>query len=144
MLSPKSIIVSWKPILFTEVTGYVVSYTSFVRYARDDNVTVSGANVSHIAIEKLQEYTNYSITVQSVTNNTVSDASGVVSVRTWSDGKGINFVRESVFCITAYVSISPLMAVFLVSRQSLLPHTHTILPVAPPNWSYYMAKSKLW
>jgi len=103
VLSPKSINVSWQPILFTEVTGYVVSYTGSVRYAGGDTMTVSGATVSHIAIENLEENAIYEITVRSVTNNTFSDASDIISVRTWSDGKGINFVRGSVFCITACV-----------------------------------------
>ncbi|XP_065894463.1 complement receptor type 2-like isoform X2 [Dysidea avara] len=85
VLSPQSIKVSWQPILSTEVAGYTVSYTSVVRYARGDNVTVSGATTSHILIQTLEENTHYDITVKSVTDNSISDASDVISVLTWTD-----------------------------------------------------------
>jgi len=106
VLSPKSINVSWQPILFSEVTGYMLSYTSAARYARGDNVTVSGATVSHMVIEKLEENTVYNITVHGVTNNSISDASDAVSVLTWTDGKRINFVD-----VVCYIT-EPTMCMF--------------------------------
>ena len=89
VLTPRSINVSWQPILSSQVVGYVVSYISTVQYARSGDVTISGAAVSHTVIEKLEENTLYNITVQSVTgtNNSVGDVSDVVTVLTWANGK---------------------------------------------------------
>lgn len=89
VLAPKIIGVSWDPIESTEVTGYLITYTTAAAYARGNNVTVYGHNVSKVLLKNLEENTLYSITVQSISANKVSGPSNVVSAVTWSTGQCI-------------------------------------------------------
>ena len=87
VLAPKIIEVSWDPFVSTEVTSYIITYTTTAVYTTGNNVTVHGHNVSKVLLRNLEENTPYSITVQSVSANTVSGPSIVASLMTWPSGK---------------------------------------------------------
>ena len=87
VLSPKIIQVSWDPFVSTEVTSYLITYTTTAVYTTGNNITVHGRNVSIVLLRNLEENTLYSITVQSVSANTISGPSIVTSLMTWPSGK---------------------------------------------------------
>ena len=92
VLAAKIIEVSWDPFVSEEVTGYLITYSTTVVYARGDSITVHGNNASKLVLRNLEEDTLYSITIQSISSNKVSGPSNVVSVITWTSSKHAIYV----------------------------------------------------
>ena len=88
MLTSHSVVVIWKPSL-SNVTGYLISYTTKASYTSGGSVTVNGGNTTSGTLTNLEEDTLYTITVQATTisDNRKSVNSNEVSVRTYTDGK---------------------------------------------------------
>jgi len=85
VLTPRSIVVTWDTFPSSYgVTEYLISYTTTASYASGGIITVNDSNGTLV---NLEEYTNYTITVQAISNNILSDNSTEVSVTTYSDGK---------------------------------------------------------
>ena len=89
VVSSRSIQITWKPSSSSDITGYLISYTTTASYInnneRSNSITVSTTSGTLI---NLEEDTLYAITVQATTNdNRMSANSNEVSVRTYTDGK---------------------------------------------------------
>ena len=79
---------TWEPSSSSDVTGYLISYTTTASYTSGGNVTVNGGSTTSVTLTNLEEDTLYTITVQATTNdNRTSANSNEVSVRTYTDGK---------------------------------------------------------
>ena len=79
---------TWEPSSSSDVTGYLISYTTTASYTSGGNVTVNGGSTTRVTLTNLEEDTLYTITVQATTNdNRTSANSNEVSVRTYTDGK---------------------------------------------------------
>ena len=88
MLTPRSVVVSWEPSSSSDVTGYLISYTTNASYTSGGNVTVNDGSTTSGSLTNLEEDTLYTITVQATTSdNRMSANSNEVSVRTYTDGK---------------------------------------------------------
>ena len=87
MLTPRSVEVSWEPSSSTDVTGYLIAYTTTASYTSGGSVPVDGGNTTNYAFTDLEENTLYTITVQATSDNRMSANSNEVSVRTYTDGK---------------------------------------------------------
>ena len=88
MLSPRSIKVSWDGSLSsTEVTGYLISYTTNALYTSGGSVTVNDGDTTSHTLTNLEEYTTYTITIQVTTNSIMGPKSDELSVITLTDGK---------------------------------------------------------
>ena len=88
VLTSRSILISWKISSSSNVTGYLISYTTTALYTSGGNVTVDGGSTTSGTLTNLEEDTLYTITVQSIDSyNRMSANSNEVSVRTYSDGK---------------------------------------------------------
>ena len=88
-MTSRSIQITWEPSSSTDVTGYLISYTTTASYInnneRSKSATVSTTSGTFI---NLEEDTLYTITVQATTSdNRMSANSNEVSVRTYTDGK---------------------------------------------------------
>ena len=84
-----SIQITWEPSSSSDVTGYLISYTTTASYVsssdRSKSITVSTTSGT---LTNLEEDTLYTITVQATTSdNRMSANSNEVSVRTYTDGK---------------------------------------------------------
>ena len=71
----------------TEVTGYLISYTTNVSYTSGGSATVNGGSTTSHILTNLEEYTTYTITVQVTTNTGMGPKSDELSVTTLTDGK---------------------------------------------------------
>ena len=88
MLTPRSVEVTWNQSSSSDVTGYLISYTTTASYTSGGSVTVSGGSTTSHTLTNLEEDTLYTITVQATTSdNRMSANSNEVSVRTYTDGK---------------------------------------------------------
>ena len=88
VLTPRRIEVTWSPSLSSNVTGYLISYTTNASYTSDGSVTVSGGGTTSGTLTNLEEDTFHTITVQATTSdNRTSANSNEVSVKTYTDGK---------------------------------------------------------
>ena len=84
-----SIQITWEPSSSSDVTGYLISYTTTASYVsssdRSKSITVSTTSGT---LTNLEEDTLYTITVQVTTSdNRMSANSNEVSVSTYTDGK---------------------------------------------------------
>ena len=88
VLTSRSIFISWELSSSSNVTGYLISYTTTALYTSSGNVTVDGGSTTSHALTNLEEDTLYTISVQSIDSyNRMSANSNEVSLRTYSDGK---------------------------------------------------------
>ena len=87
MLTPRSVEVTWTLSSSSDVTGYLISYTTTASYTIGGSVMVNGGNNTSLTLRNLEENTIYSITVQSITSDERSAQSTAVSVTTYTDGK---------------------------------------------------------
>ena len=88
VVTSRSIQITWKPSSSTDVTSYLISYTTTASYTGGGNVTVDGGSTTSGTLTNLEEDTLYTITVQATTSHsTMSTNSNEVSVRTYTDGK---------------------------------------------------------
>ena len=87
VLTSRSVEVTWEQSTSSDITGYLISYTTDASYASDGNVTVIGGDtISHI-LSDLEENTPYSIAIQAIRNGIISVSSNEVSVTTYTDSK---------------------------------------------------------
>ena len=87
MLTPRSIEVTWTISSSSDVTGYLISYTTTAEYTSDGSVTVNGRSTTSHTLSNLEENTLYTIGVQAITNDGRISGNIVVSVTTYTDGK---------------------------------------------------------
>ena len=88
VLTSHSIQITWEPSSSSDVTSYLISYTTTASYTSGGNVRVDGGSTTSHVLTNLEEDTLYTITVQSIDSyNRMSANSNEVSVRTYSDGK---------------------------------------------------------
>ena len=88
VVTSRSIQITWEPSLSSDVTGYLISYTTTALYTSGGNVTENGSSTASGTLTNLKEDTLYIITVQATTSdNRMGANSNEVSVRTYTDGK---------------------------------------------------------
>ena len=87
VLTSRSVEVTWEQSTLSDITGYLISYTTNAPYASGGNVTVIGGNTTSHILSNLEENTPYSITIQTVRNDVISASSNEVSVITYTDSK---------------------------------------------------------
>ena len=87
MLTPRSVVVTWEPSSSSDVTGYLISYTTTASYASGGKVTMDDVYSTTYTLTNLEEDTLYTITVQAASSSRMSANSNEVSVRTYTDGK---------------------------------------------------------
>ena len=88
VVTSRSIQITWEPSSSDDVTGYLISYTTTASYTSGGSVTVDGSSTTSDTLTNLEEYTLYTITVQSTTSDNIMSAnSDEVSVRTYTGGK---------------------------------------------------------
>ena len=87
VLTPRSVEVTWEPSSSSDVTGYLILYTTTASYTSDGSVTVDGGSTTSYTLTNLEENTFYAITVQATSDNRMSANSSEVSVRTYTNGK---------------------------------------------------------
>ena len=84
----RSIQITWEPSPSSDVTGYLISYTTTASYTSGGSVMVDGGSTTSGTLTNLEEDTLFTITVQATTSdNRMSANSNEVSVRTYTDGK---------------------------------------------------------
>ena len=86
VLTPRSVEVTWTVSSSSDVTGYLISYTTTAEYTSGGSVTVNGRSTTSHTLSNLEEGTFYTITVQANSNNGNAN-SDPVSVTTYTDGK---------------------------------------------------------
>ena len=86
MLTPRSVEVTWTVSSSTDVTGYIISYTTTAEYTSGGSVMLSNSATSY-TLSNLDESTLYTIGVQATTNDGRMSGNIVVSVTTYTDGK---------------------------------------------------------
>ena len=88
VLTPRSVVVTWELSSSSNVTGYLISYTTTALYTSGGRVTVDGCSTTSGTLTNLEEDTLYTITVQATNSaNIMSANSNEVSVRTYTDGE---------------------------------------------------------
>ena len=87
MVGPRSVQVTWTLSSSSDVTGYLISYTTTASYTSGGSVMVSGGSATRDTLNNLEENTLYTITVQATSNNGMSANSNAVPVTTDTDGK---------------------------------------------------------
>ena len=88
VITSRSVEITWSHSSSSDVTGYLISYTTTASYNSGGNVTVNGGSTTSGTLTNLEEDTLYTITVQATTSdNRMSANSSEVSVRTYTDGK---------------------------------------------------------
>ena len=88
VVTSRSIQITWGPSSSSDVTSYLISYTTTGSYTSGGNVTVNGGSTTSGSLTNLEEYTLYTITVQATTSDNRMSANSIeVSVRTYTDGK---------------------------------------------------------
>ena len=91
MLTPRSVEFTWTVSSSTDVTGYIISYTTIAEYIDISNRSISivindNSAISH-TFNNLEEGTLYTIGVRATTNDSRMSGNIVVSVTTYTDGK---------------------------------------------------------
>ena len=87
VLTPRTIKVTWDQSLLTDITGYLISYTSTASYTSGGSLTVDGIGNTSYTLTNLEEDTLYTITVQATTDDIrISPYSIAVTVTTNTDG----------------------------------------------------------
>ena len=92
VLTPRSVEVTWTVSSSTDVTGYIISYTTTAEDIDVNNRSVSivisdnSATTSH-TFNNLEEDTLYTIGVRATTDDGRMSGNIVVSVTTYTDGK---------------------------------------------------------
>ena len=91
VLTPRSVEVTWTVSSSSDVTGYIISYTTIAEYIdmndRSRSVAVNSNSVTSHTFNNLEEGTNYTIGVRATTNDGRMSGNIVVSVTTYTDGK---------------------------------------------------------
>ena len=88
VLTARSVKVTWDAFSVSSgVTGYLISYTTTASYTSGGSVTVNDVTTASYTFTNLEEYTNYTITVQATSSNGMSDNSNEVSVTTDTAGR---------------------------------------------------------
>ena len=88
VLSTRSVQVTWTlPSSLSDVTGYLISYTTTASYTSGGSLIVSGNSATSVILNNLEEGTTYTIIVQSTSNNGFSSNSNAVTVTTYTAGK---------------------------------------------------------
>ena len=88
VLTPRSVEVSWTASTSSDVTGYLISYTTTASYTSGGSVRVNQGTTTGVTLNNLEEGTTYIITVQATTSdNRTSVNNTAVSVTTYTDGK---------------------------------------------------------
>ena len=88
VLTPRSVEVTWNAFsTSSDIIGYLISYNTTASYTSGGDVTVNGVSTSRYILTNLEEYTNYTITVQTISNNGTSDESNEVLVTTYTSSK---------------------------------------------------------
>ena len=87
VLTPRSVRVTWTLSSSSDVTGYIISYTTTAEYTSGGSVTVNDNSTTRGTLNNLEEGTLYTITVQATTSNSGNANSTAVSVTTYTDGK---------------------------------------------------------
>ena len=87
VLTSRNVEVTWTVSSSSDVTGYLISYTTDVEYTSGGSVTVNRGTTTRGTLNNLEENTLYTITVQANSNNGMSANSNAVSVTTYTDGK---------------------------------------------------------
>ena len=83
VLSARSVEVTWDAFpISSGVTGYIILYTTIASYTSGGSVTVNDVTTASYTLTNLEEYTNYTITVQATSSSGTSDNSNEVSVTT--------------------------------------------------------------
>ena len=80
MLTPHNVEVTWNQSLLTDVTSYLISYTTTASYASGGSVMVDGIDNTSYTLTNLEEDTLYAITVQATTD----DITGLVAYDDYS------------------------------------------------------------
>ena len=89
LVTSRSIQITWEPSTSSDVTGYIISYTTTASYVNKSNRSKNLiASTTSGTLTNLEEDTLYTITVQATTSdNRMSANSNEVSARTYTDGK---------------------------------------------------------
>ena len=90
-LTATSVVVMWDQSPSTDVTGYLISYSTDASYISESDrmrsVMVTDRSTTSVALTNLEENTPYTITAESISSDELSAPSDVVSVTTLTDGK---------------------------------------------------------
>ena len=87
-MTARSVEVTWNGFPPSSgVTGYLISYTTTASYASNESVSVNDVTTASYILTNLEEYTNYTITVQATSSSEMSDNSNEVSVTTDTAGR---------------------------------------------------------
>ena len=89
VITSRSVEITWSHSSSSDITGYLISYTTTASYTSGGSVTVNGGSTTSGTLTNLEEDTFYTITVQATTtsDNRMSTNSNEMSVRTYTDGK---------------------------------------------------------
>ena len=87
VVTSRSIQITWEPSSSSDVTGYLISYTTTASYTSGGSVTVNDVTTTSYTLTNLEEYTTYTITVQATSSSGMSDNSNEVSVTTDTAGR---------------------------------------------------------
>ena len=86
MLTSQSATFIWDASLSSQVTSYLISYTTTAEYTKGGRITVSNHSTS-CTITHLEEDTEYVVTLQAMINGIGSFANPKVTILTYSNGK---------------------------------------------------------
>ena len=88
VLTPCSINVTWDQSLFSDISGYLISYSTNASYTSGGSVAVDDIDNTSYTLDNLEENTPYTITVQATTDDDdkISPYSIAVTVTTFTDG----------------------------------------------------------
>ena len=130
VLTSRSIQITWEPSTSSDVTGYLISYTTTALYASGGSVTVDGGSTTSGTLTNLEEDTLYTITVQATTSdNRMSANSNEVSVRTYTNGKWYIISCQKMSCYNSTVPSSPPRDVMVESHNPASLNVSWRLPV---------------
>ena len=91
VLTPSSIKVTWNVIYNSKfqdcITGYNISYFTQASYTNGGSIYVDDVSHTYHILKNLEEYTEYEITLQVISNTGVVHSSNNVTVTTYSDSK---------------------------------------------------------
>ena len=88
VLTPQSFKITWTLSPSTDITGYLISYSTTALYTCAGSVMVSGNSATSGTLNNLEEGTTYTITVQATaSNNKRSNNSNEVTVTTYTASK---------------------------------------------------------
>ena len=111
--------VTWSPSSSSDVTGYLISYTTNASNVdNDDRSRSTTVNTTNGTLSNLEEDTLYTITVQATTSdNRMSANSDEVSVRTYTDCKCCIISCQGMSCYNSTVPSSPPLNVMVESNN---------------------------